>query len=362
IEYREGKRGRYEVETATSSGIPVWVRDWSTGELLLSPQAAAVKSGKMPPDINPKDRKEILLLATTAEEARSQLAREGWEKSGLGALFQILDIPFRAAGGMAKGVWENVIYGAAELARELGAYKGKPLKQLSPDAPFVKAWESVTGKDPTYISDVTKQMARDALGRDLTKGEAIAASAAGLIAELFVLPKFFPRWGGLPATPTAARQMERALAKAGARGVSRETLGKAAKYVMETEMPRRIHAGRRLVREIAKRAGGDPEKADFFFRKIIGRQGENLGRSGLHFGAMGREIIPSPGTFRKSEVLVGKEIAGMGLGSPKFPGLAKASEAISWGAGLPPGAVDAMRKVDAERIRFELAAEKGMKH
>lgn len=282
--------------------------------------------------------------------------------SELGATLDLLDTPFRALGGAAKGTQENLKWGLVELGREMGWL---PTEGTSAGEKPMSVWErtakSTTGELPVHLSDVNEDAIKAWTGRDeLTEGERLAALLAGVATEIVVGGRAMPRFGGGVKGQQAGKQIGLALKKAGAK-VEPKSFEKIGFEVMSKEgAPKRIAEARRFIQRASSKYKIDPAKADEIFRRIIGREGVQMGKRGMTTRG-GREILRRPMARARNVQDTGPLPFGAGYGGKLGPAGRSVAAQVKYGAATPEGVMETLRQAQAETGMGVYEAFKGAK-
>lgn len=280
----------------------------------------------------------------------------------LGPAFNLfVDLPFRTIGGTATGLYR----GGKHLVE--GGSAGVALEKAG-DA----IGKSVTDEEPAYLMTLGIEIGEDALGRELTIGESILFGGLGLVAELWMGPKIYPKVGHGPMSPNVAKQIGKTMKKVGA-GKQVYLDAQALEHIMEAKtFPEMLRRAESTVANMAEAAKVDPTAAVNMFRRIIGPHGKHMGKEMVRFGGAKflhptrkkaiPEALPADITGIKKgidPVISAGELVPHGA-RRGGPGAAKAAVgAASWGRGTARGVSEAVREAGSVATRGEEFATQG---
>lgn len=205
-------------------------------------------------------------------------------------IIDVLGAPYRALGGIASSAQEHARYAAQMLAPGKPTMdKPRPLSESVYDSLFM------TPGRTKVMADVFQEAAKQTLGRELTTGESLVNTVAGLGAELLsggpVLRALRMGRGGSQALGVT-QQIDKAFRQAGIKGVSKQYADEIIKTIkIADEQPNfstKVAHVRLGMRDLAKKLNVDNavvEKIDQAFIKSIGKRGESFGKTGVQLRA-----------------------------------------------------------------------------
>jgi hypothetical protein len=270
------------------------------------------------------------------------------EKPVVGAIGELLLMPLSTGMGAAQSLYRGGKALAGKIAEErLGRpYEGPSLKEVFD--PIRKGFLQEEGG--VFASDIIGEVATDVLGRELTGGEEFAKHGIGLIVDLALGGRFYPRFGGGPQAENLGRQLQRAFKKAGHKGkvpLEYSDLLRVANY---PNMADRMSAATGLISRISKSL---PGVSDDFAKlaldqalKIWGKEGAKFGRRGMMMGE--KEVVPLLSARKVPERIKGFRRGGALQGKLPSP-FTGPLERIQWGAGASEATIQSMREANALR-------------
>ncbi len=293
--------------------------------------------------------KEIKERASTPEAiARAEERKEAMMKTA----DDYLGAPFRAMGGVAKGVQDWARYGAKYLADPENIRQEKEPRKL-----LDTVGRSVGNIDPIYMADVTEEAARVIAGRELGPGERLSAQLYGMLFELFAPGQSMKalRMGrGAPAGEAVASKLAKSFRKAGV-DIAEDTARRMADDIVSgATHPERVAKARRYARKYgAKQAGKEAgAQAERTLIQKMGEQGKHLETSGLQ--------ARLPMRAKRAEAIQ-KEVTPVALGAERT-GVHRIAPVVGdfvYGAGLPKGTAEALRPSQAFAARASEEAVEG---
>lgn len=278
------------------------------------------------------------------------------EKPVVGAIGELLLVPLSTGMGGLQTLYRGVKAFTGKVLEEKAGipYKGPSAEEVF--TPLKKGFLQEEGG--VYASDIIKEFATDVMGRELTGGEEIASLLSGLIIDMVVGGRFYPKAGGGPQAENLGRQLNRAFKRAGYKGKVPLEYSELLRVANYPNMADRMSAATGLIARVSKNL---PGVSDDFAKltldqalKIWGKEGSKFGKRGIMMGE--KEVIPLPASMKVPERIKGFRRGGALQGKLPTP-LTGLREKVQWGAGASEATIQSMRESNA--LRNTMAEKSG---